>query len=61
MVKSMVEKAKAIEHTINTSLLEQDEMVNHFNGKEIYVNQSIHDIKTHIYGHIQIYIYTTQV
>jgi hypothetical protein len=46
LIKSMVKKAKSIEHTMNTSLLEHDEIVNHFNGKEIYVNQSIHDIKT---------------
>jgi hypothetical protein len=38
LIKLMVEKAKAIEHTINTSLLENDEIIYHFNGKTIYVN-----------------------
>ena len=45
LIKSMVEKAKTIEHTINTSLLEQDEIVNHYNGKKIYVNKTIKHIK----------------
>ncbi len=37
----MVEKAKAIDHTTNTSLLERDEVVNHFNDKKICVNLSM--------------------
>jgi hypothetical protein len=35
LVKSLVEKAKAPEHKINTSLLELEDTVNHFNDKKI--------------------------
>ena len=39
MVKSMVEKAKSIDHNIKTSLFENDEVVNHYNDKQIYLNK----------------------
>ncbi len=35
LIKSMVEKAKAPEHKIHSSMLETDEVVNHFNDKTI--------------------------
>ncbi len=34
LVKSLVEKAKSIEHKINTSMFELDEMTNHFVDKK---------------------------
>jgi hypothetical protein len=51
LVKSMVEKAKAPEHKIKTSLLEFDEVKNYYKDDEdkyktIHVNQSIEDIKS---------------
>ena len=45
MVKSMVEKAKSIDHNIKTSLFENDEIVNHYNDKKMYTNKSIKNIK----------------
>ena len=36
LVKSMVEKAKSIDHNIKTSLFENDEVVNHYNDKNLY-------------------------
>ena len=42
----MVEKAKSIDHNINTSLFENDEVVNHYNDKQIYTNKSIKNIKS---------------
>jgi len=51
LVKSMVEKAKAPEHKIKTSLLELDEVKNYYKDDEdkyktIHLNQSIEDIKS---------------
>ena len=48
LIKSMVEKAKAPEHKIKTSMLEVDEVINHFNDKKIYVNKSIDSIKANL-------------
>jgi len=53
LVKSMVEKAKAPEHKIKTSLLELDEVKNYYKDdedkyKSIHLNQSIEDIKSDI-------------
>ena len=45
LVKSMVEKAKAPEHKIHSSMLETDEVVNHFNDKNIYINKSMESVK----------------
>ena len=41
----MVEKAKSIDHNIKTSLFENDEVVNHYNDKQIYANKSTKNIK----------------
>ena len=41
----MVEKAKSIDHTINTSLFELEETTNNFNGKKIYKNKTMKSIK----------------
>ena len=41
LVKSIVESAKAPEHKFNTSLLEVDEVINHFMDKTFYLNLSI--------------------
>ena len=46
LIKSMVEKAKSIDHNIKTSLFENDEVVNHYNDKQIYTNKSIKNIKS---------------
>jgi hypothetical protein len=53
LVKSMVEKAKAPEHKIKSSLLEYDEVKNYYkdendNYKPIYLNVSMDDIKTNM-------------
>ena len=53
LVKSMVEKAKAPEHKIKTSLLEYDEVKNYYkddndNYKPIYLNVNMEDIKSNI-------------
>ena len=48
LVKSMVEKAKAPEHKIHSSMLETDEVVNHFNDKNIYINKSMESVKANL-------------
>jgi hypothetical protein len=53
LVKSMIEKAKAPEHKIKTSLLEYDEVKNYYkdendNYKPIYLNVSMEDIKNDV-------------
>jgi 5-methylcytosine-specific restriction protein A len=48
LVKSLVEKAKAPEHKINTSLLELEDIVNHFNDKKIYLNKSMESVKANL-------------
>ncbi len=53
LVKSMVEKAKTLEHKINTSLLELDEVQNYYkddndNYWTIYVNENIENIKSNL-------------
>jgi len=48
LVKSMVEKAKAPEHKIHSSMLETDEVVNHFNDKHIYINKSMESVKANL-------------
>ena len=48
LVKSMVEKAKAPEHKFNTSLLELDEVINHFVDKEIFLNETMENVKANI-------------
>ena len=49
----MVEKAKAPEHTFNTSSLEFDEVVNHFYDSEgkpkpIYINETMENVKANL-------------
>jgi hypothetical protein len=62
MVKSMVEKAKSIDHNIKTSLFENDDVVNHFNDKKIYTNKSIKKIKNnHTNKTNIIYMYSRDV
>ena len=41
LIKSMVEKAKAPEHKIHSSMLELDDIVNPFHDKRIYVMSSL--------------------
>jgi len=53
LVKSMVEKAKAPEHKINTSLLELDEVKNYYKNaddtyKTINLNETVETIKSNI-------------
>ena len=62
MVKSMVEKAKSIDHNINTSLFENDEVVNHYNDKQIYTNKSIKNIKNNHSNKTNIiYMYSREI
>ena len=56
LVKSLVEKAKAPEHKINTSLLELEDIVHHFNDKKIYLNKSMESVKSNL-GKRSNYIY----
>ncbi len=53
LIKSMVEKAKAPEHKINTSLLELDEVKNYYTNadgtyKTIYLNETVETIKSNM-------------
>ena len=48
LIKSMVEKAKAPEHKIHSSMLELDDIVNPFYNKQIYVNKSMESIKANL-------------
>ena len=58
----MVEKAKAPEHKIKTSLLEYDEVKNYYkdddnnNYKPIYLNVNMEDIKTNIKNIVIVYV-----
>ena len=62
MVKSMVEKAKSIDQNINTSLFENDEVVNHYNDKQIYTNKSIKNIKNNHSNKTNIiYMYSREI
>ena len=59
LVKSMVEKAKDPEHKFNTSSLEFDEVVNHFNGTEIYVNETMENVKANLKNRFNcVYMYS---
>ena len=62
LVKSLVEKAKNIEHKINTGMFESDDMTNHFLGKKIYLNKPIRNIKINFKNRMNnIFIYSRDI